>query len=121
MSSSEVDRKVALIRRLVEARRGEELRHMLLGASAYCSSSNDRRVRYPPRFAEREDGFHLMTWVQAHLEFTAAYGTERQQVEQGGRIHFAHREEYELWLSEGSPGLFLEELEAYVANEPLGA
>ena len=94
---------------------------MLIGASRYCIPSNDQKANYPPEFSERQDGFHLMTWVHAHLEFTAAFGSECASVAKDGRVHFAHPEEYEIWLREGAPGLFLEELESYVANEPLGA
>ena len=111
------DRKRVLIRQLVQARRGEDLRQIALGVSKYCRSENDRKVVYSP--ATHPSGLHPASLAFMHLEFTSRYGADALQAKERGRLWFAYPQEFELWLEQGAPGLFLEELEAYVAENPI--
>ena len=114
---SEQNRKCALIRQLVRARRGDELRLMTLGVSKYCRPENDKKVSFAP--VNRETALHPASLAYFHLEFTARHGPDALQAEEGGKWEFAYPEEFEVWLGQGAPGLFLEELEAYVAENPI--
>ena len=113
----EEERKLALIRNLVRARRGAELRLMTLGVSKYCRPENDRRVFFPPTADASE--LHPAALAFFHLEFTAQYGSDVLEVEVEGKRWFAYPREYEMWLKQGAPGLFLDELCAYIAECPI--
>ena len=89
---------------------------MTLGISKYCRRDNDKRVSFSPANPKE---LHPTSLAFLHLEFTAKYGTDVLEAEEGDRRWFAYPEEFELWLEEGAPGLFLEELEAYVAEHPI--
>lgn len=91
---------------------------MTLGVSRYCRQENDKKLTFPP--IENASALHPVSLAFFHLEFTAKYGTDVLHVEEDGKHWFAYPREYELWLEQGAPGLFLDELEAYVAEEPIG-
>lgn len=113
MEASVKTRKVELVRKLVSLGHGEIVHHLLLGISQYSISSESVELTYPASFEARDSkGFHLMTWVHAHLDFTAKYGTTATEAREGKRLFFAHHAEYEEWLDHGAPGVLLEELEA---------
>lgn len=113
---SSIDQKVLLIRKLVAAGQGNELRLMLLGASEVGGHYDEARIIYPDDYENGEGGFHMITWVCAHLEFTSEFGTDALSATRGGRFHFAHPIEYERWLSDGAPGLSLTQVQAVPAT-----
>ncbi len=110
-------KKIALIKRLVEAGHGEELRLILFGASRFNRPEldDDADVIYPPEWGPGEGRLHIVTLVQAHLEFTAMFGTSSQSASEGGRHYFAHAAEFELWLNHGAPGISIAQLQALEA------
>ena len=67
-------------------------------------------------YADGEGGFHLITWVCAHLEFTSEFGAEAIEATRDGRFHFAHPTEYQRWLDDGAPGSTLTQVEALAAT-----
>lgn len=69
-------KKTDLIRRLVEAGYGEELRLILFGASRFNRPEFDDEsdVKYPAEWVHYEGRLHLVSLVQAHLEFTSMFG-----------------------------------------------
>lgn len=106
-------RKVKLVRKLVSSGHGQAVSHLLHGVSKYSVPANAAEIEYPLEFENRDSkGFHLMTWVHAHLEFTAKFGCLATEGNEGKLFYFAHHAEYEEWLRYGAPGLRLEELEA---------
>ena len=92
---------------------------MKLGISHYCVRANDREVHYPKELERPRPQGNIAEEAFEHLRFTAKYGTDRTSHQENGRSYFAHPEEYEIWLHCGAPGLFLDELEAYVRGERL--
>ncbi|WP_041946729.1 hypothetical protein [Variovorax paradoxus] len=111
-------KKTDLIRRLVEAGYGEELRLILLGASRFNRPELDDEsdVKYPPEWVHYEGRLHLISLVQAHLELTSMFGTTLQTTSAGTRHYFAHSAEFELWLSHGAPGVSIAQLRALEAT-----
>lgn len=113
MKSFGSPRNVDLVRQLVSSGHGQVVSHLLLGVSKYSVLANGAEVQYPAEFENRDGkGFHLMTWVHAHLEFTGRFGCLATMGTEGKRVYFAHHAEYEDWLNYGAPGLLPEELEA---------
>ena len=113
MDASDAPRKIELLRKLVSLGHGEVILHLLLGVSKYSISSESVELTYPASFEDRDrKGFHLMTWVHAHLEFTARFGSTATEAREGKISFWAHPAEYEEWLEHGAPGVCLEELEA---------
>lgn len=105
--------KVELVRSLVSSGYGDAVRHMLLGVSKYSVPAVSAELAYPAAFENRDSkGFHLMTWVHAHLEFTAKYGATATEAQENEKHFFAYPEAYEEWLSYGAPGVLFEELQA---------
>jgi hypothetical protein len=119
VNAENLDKKRQLILNLVAARRGQELALMLLGASKYSRRENDASVKYPESFRRADPQGNVASDAISHLEFTARFGTELASAEEGGRRHFAHPAEFGTWLDHGAPGLFINELEAYIADNPL--
>ena len=111
------DHKVDLIRKLVAAGRGNDLRLILLGASQHNAGESSDPV-YPESYRDSGDGFHLITWVSAHLEFTSEFGAMALDATRNGHVHFAHPVAYERWLSDGAPGLSADQVQraAYAAH-----
>jgi hypothetical protein len=110
-------KKIAFIKRLLEAGHGEELRLILFGASRFnCPElDDDPDVIYPPAWVHYEGRLHLISLVQAHLEFTAMFGASSQSASEGRRHYFAHIAEFELWLNHGAPGVSIAQLQALEA------
>lgn len=77
---------------------------ILLGASE-LNAAEPSDLAYPEGYRDSGDGFHLITWVCAHLEFTSEFGLQALDAKRDGRLHFAHPVAYERWLSDGAPGL----------------
>ena len=106
------DQKVALVRKLVAAGLEKELRLLLLGVSDLSGQDEEASSIYPVDYADGEGGFHLITWVCAHLEFTSEFGEAAISATRDGHLHFAHPTEYQRWLSDGAPGLTLTQVQA---------
>lgn len=111
------DRKGDLIRRLVAAGRGNDLRLLLLGVSEHNAGESSDPV-HPGSYRDSGDGFHVITWVCAHLEFTSEFGVLAPDATRDGHLHFAHPVAYERWLSDGAPGLSVDQVKsaAYAAH-----
>ncbi len=114
------DLKIELIRELVSARRGAELRLMAIGVSEYCNQENDRKATYPEELDRPNPKGNIASDALEHLGFTAKYGEDTESVTNDeGHIHFAYKREYEQWLVAGAPGLFLDEIQLYMERVPL--
>jgi len=92
---------------------------MTLGVSKYCRRENDSKVGFPAEPAPGRFGISPVYLAYYHLEFTARYEAEVLVAGEASKTWFAYPEEFEAWLDAGSPGLFLEELEAYIAENPI--
>ena len=110
-------KKIALIKHLVEAGHGEELRLILFGASRFNRPEfdDDADVTYPSEWKLCERTLHVVSLVQDHLEFTARFGTSSRTASEGRRHYFAHTTEFEIWLNYGAPGISIAQLEAVKA------
>ena len=113
-------KKVELIRKLVLAGRGEELWMMTVGESKYSRKDISREVVYPKEFDRPNPHGHVASFAFEYLLFSAKYGVNVESVEDPKGIYqFSNKEEFEMWLKYGAPGLFLDELEDYLDYEPL--
>lgn len=103
--------KVALIRGLMEARRFVDMRDIMEGESPYIS---DLSTGAPDGVAERR------AWAmsQHHLRFVAEFG-DLPTARKDGRILSAYPEDFETWLQFGAPGIAVEDIERYLAANPL--
>ena len=91
------------------------MRLLLLGASER-SGADHEAVTYPSDYSKYKGGYHMITCVCAHLEFTAQFGTAALNATRDGRMYFAHRTEYERWIADGAPGLSLAQVQDEIAS-----
>lgn len=102
---ADISRKVIALRELICQGLADEVRLILLGASSYNALDDEGSQRYPSAYeAHDEKGFHLMTFVIAHLERAV-----------GGRGP-SYPDEFERWLSDGAPGINLAQVDALRAH-----
>ena len=106
--------KVLLIRKLVSLQKGEELRLMVIGESEFSNKKNDDvAVDYSVLDRPNPEG-NMASFAFEHLRFTAEFGENLTSFkDKEGLFHFAYSYEYEQWLQQGAPGLYLDELEAF--------
>jgi hypothetical protein len=57
--------------------------------------------------------------AMTHLEFLSKFGKDKLKAEEDGKHYYAFPEEFDNWVKQGAPGIFEDELSAYLEANPL--
>jgi len=101
---------------IVKAGHAADLHDLLLGKSKYCI------LPVPRRSPLSKDEQRLYVLAIHYLHFVTQYGLGIKEAQQpAGHYLMSHEQDFKEWIERGAPGVFWDDIDAYLKDNPLSA